>query len=83
MKLSSGVILMIDERKQHLELVAASLTKSYYSVHTGGSPDHRDILETYFFLLEALVEHDGQRENERPLAPGDTLAPFLTETDER
>lgn len=74
---------MVDERKQHLELVAASLTKSYYSVHTGGSPDHRDILETYFFLLEALVEHDSQRPGETPLSPGDTLAPFGTDTQER
>jgi hypothetical protein len=71
---------MVDERKQHLELVAASLTESYYSVHTGGSPDHRDILETYFFLLDALVEHDGQRSGERPLSAGDTLAPFGTDT---
>ncbi|HEX8087990.1 MAG TPA: hypothetical protein VF762_04010 [Blastocatellia bacterium] len=71
---------MADERKQHLELVAASLTQSYYSVHTGGSPDHRDILETYFFLLEALVEHDAQRPGETPLSPGDTLAPFEADT---
>ena len=74
---------MVDERKQHLELVAASLTGSYYSVHTGGSPDHRDILETYFFLLEALVEHEGQRAGERPLSPGDTLAPFVEDTEGR
>lgn len=74
---------MVDERKQHLELVAASLTQAYYSVHTGGSPDHRDMLETYFFLLEALVEHDGQRAGETPLSPGDTLAPFGQDTDGR
>ncbi|HKP14154.1 MAG TPA: hypothetical protein VJZ91_18680 [Blastocatellia bacterium] len=67
---------MIDERQQHLELVAASLTQSYYSVHTGGSPDHRDILETYLFLLDALVEHDGQKPGQTPLSAGDTLAPF-------
>jgi hypothetical protein len=72
---------MVDERRQHLELVAASLTNSYYSVHTGGSPEHRDIMETYFYLLDALVEHDGQKPGERPLAPADTLAPFDT-TDE-
>ena len=67
---------MVDERQQHLELVAASLTQSYYSVHTGGSPDHRDILETYLFLLDALTEHDKQKPGERPLSAGDTLAPF-------
>lgn len=70
---------MIDERRQHLELVAASLTRAYYSVHTGGSPDHRDILETYLFLLDALVEHDDQPPGQTPLAPGDTLAPFDNE----
>lgn len=67
---------MIDERQQHLELVAASLTQSYYSVHTGGSPDHRDILETYLFLLDALVAHDSQKPGQTPLSASDTLAPF-------
>ncbi|HLF85207.1 MAG TPA: hypothetical protein VI837_13615 [Blastocatellia bacterium] len=62
---------MIDERRQHLELVAADLTQAYYSVHSSGSPDHREILETYLFLLEALVEHDLQRPGETPLASGD------------
>jgi hypothetical protein len=70
---------MVDERQQHLELVAASLTQSYYTVHTGGSPDHRDILETYLFLLEALVAHDDQKPGQTPLAAGDTLAPFVTD----
>ena len=68
---------MIDERTQHLELVAANLTQAYYTVHTGGSPDHRDILETYLFLLEALVQHDSQKPGESPLAASDTLAPFV------
>ena len=68
---------MIDERTQHLELVAANLTQAYYSVHTAGSPDHRDVLETYLFLLEALVAHDSQKPGESPLAAGDTLAPFI------
>ena len=70
---------MVDERRQHLELVASSLTGAYYSVHTSGSPDHREILETYLFLLDALVEHDGQKPGQTPLAPGDTLAPFQPE----
>jgi hypothetical protein len=68
---------MIDERRQHLELVASNLTKAYYTVHTGGSPDHRDILETYKFLLEALVEQDGLKPGHSPLQAGDTLAPFM------
>ncbi|HEX8184705.1 MAG TPA: hypothetical protein VF747_08130 [Blastocatellia bacterium] len=74
---------MVDERKQHLELVAASLTQAYYSVHAGGSPDHRDFLETYLFLLDALVAHDNQRPGETPLAPGDTLAPFVEGAEDR
>ncbi|HYP26339.1 MAG TPA: hypothetical protein VE262_06445 [Blastocatellia bacterium] len=68
---------MIDERRQHLELVAANLTKAYYTVHTGGSPDHRDILETYKFLLEALVEQDDLKPGQSPLRASDTLAPFM------
>ena len=71
---------MIDERTQHLELVAASLTQAYYSVHTAGSPDHRDIFETYLFLLDALVERDSLKPGQTPLAAGDTLAPFLEKT---
>ena len=62
---------MIDERRQHLEIVAAGLTQAYYAVHSSGSPDHRDLLETYLFLLEALVEHDGQQPGETPLLSGD------------
>ena len=73
---------MVDERRQHLELVAASLTGSYYTVHRGGSPDHRDILVTYLFMLDALVEHDTQRPKETPLAASDTLAPFVEKKEE-
>ena len=73
---------MVDERRQHLELVAASLTGSYYTVHNSGSPDHREIFETYLFMLDALVEHDNQRPEQTPLAPSDTLAPFLKNEDE-
>jgi hypothetical protein len=45
-------------------------------VHTGGSPDHRDILETYKFLLEALIEQDSLKRSQSPLQASDTLAPF-------
>ena len=58
---------MVDERRQHLELVASGLTRAYYSVHSSGSPDHREIIETYLFLLDALVLHDAQRADETPL----------------
>ena len=67
---------MADERKQHLEIVAASLTQAYYSVHPGGSPDYREIFETYKFLLGALVEQDSLPPGHTPLRAGDTLAPF-------
>jgi hypothetical protein len=67
---------MADARKQHLELVAASLTQAYYYVHTGGSPDYREIFETYKFLLDALVEQDKLPPGHTPLRAGDTLAPF-------
>jgi hypothetical protein len=67
---------MADARKQHLELVAAGLTQAYYYVHTGGSPDYREIFETYKFLLDALVEQDKLPPGHSPLRAGDTLAPF-------
>ena len=67
---------MIDERRQHLELVASGLTQAYYTVHSGGSPDHRDVIETYNFFLDALVESDNMRPGQTPLQSSDTLAPF-------
>jgi len=73
---------MADERTQHLEIVAGLLTQAYYSVHTGGSPDYREIFETYKFLLGALVEQDSLPPGHTPLRAGDTLAPF-TPPDER
>ncbi|HSQ20407.1 MAG TPA: hypothetical protein VLR92_08530 [Blastocatellia bacterium] len=66
-----GEAFMIDERKRHLELVACGLTQAYYSVHSSGSPDHREVIETYLFLLEALVDHDEQQPGETPLSSGD------------
>jgi hypothetical protein len=68
----------MNDRKQHLESIAARLTQAYYSVHTGGSPEHRDILETYKFLLDALVEQDTLAPGHTPLQPGDTMAIFDT-----
>ncbi len=73
---------MADARKQHLELVAASLTQAYYSVHPGGSPDYREIFETYKFLLDALVEQDKLPAGHTPLRAGDTLAPFAPPSQE-
>ena len=68
---------MTDERRQHLELVAASLTQSYYSVHSAASRDFRELLETYRFLLNALIEQDSLPPGHSPLQASDTLAPFL------
>jgi hypothetical protein len=64
------------ERKAHLELIAANLTQSYYLVHTGGSPDYREILETYRFLLNALIEQDSLPSGHVSLRSTDTLASF-------
>jgi hypothetical protein len=70
---------MTKDRTEHLELIAASLANSYYQVHTGGSPEHRDIFETYKYFLDALVEQDGLEPGQTPLLSGDTLAPFVPE----
>ena len=67
---------MTDERRQHLELVAASLTQAYYSVHTAASRDFRELLDTYRFLLDALVEQDSLPPGQSPLRASDGLAPF-------
>jgi hypothetical protein len=51
---------MVDERTQHLELIAATLTQAYYSARETAPPiDHRDVVETYLFFLDALIQHDG------------------------
>ena len=67
---------MNDERQNHLEDVAARLTQAYYSVRVEQAPEHRDILETYLFLLKALRDHEGQPEGSMPLQAGDTIARF-------
>ena len=65
---------MIDERKQHLELVAASLTQAYYSVRgEASSVDHREVFETYKFLLGALVDQDALPDDQTPLQAAESL----------
>lgn len=41
---------MKEERKQHLELVAASLTQAYFSEHTAASRDYRELFDTYSYI---------------------------------
>lgn len=65
---------MTEERKQHLELVAASLTQAYFIEHTSASRDYRDLLDTYNYILEALVERDNLPYGHTPLAASDSLA---------
>lgn len=65
---------MTEERKQHLELVAASLTQAYYSEHTAASRDYRELLDTYSYILDALVEKDALPPGHSPLTASDSLA---------
>jgi len=74
--LNSGRSEMASERREHLENIAAQLTQAYYQSRQPETHEHRDILETYFFLLGALRDRDGQPEGTNPLQPGDTMAPF-------
>ena len=67
--------LMTEERRQHLELVSASLTQAYFSEHgSSASRDYRELLDTYNYILDALIEKDKLPYGESPLAPTDTLA---------
>ena len=66
-----------DERKQHLELVAATLTGSYYSIHSPGNRDFREIMDTYRYLLDALIEQDNLPPGHSSLTATDGLAPFV------
>jgi hypothetical protein len=70
---------MTENRKQHLELVAASLTQAYYSEHTVASRDYRELLDTYNYILEALIERDNLPEGHSPLTASDTLANPITD----
>ncbi len=65
---------MTENRKQHLELVAASLTQAYYSEHTAASRDYRELLDTYSYILDALVEKDSLPAGHSPLTASDSLA---------
>lgn len=65
---------MSDERKQHLELVAASLTQAYYAEHTAPNRDYRELLDTYDYILTALVEKDALPAGQSPLRASDSLA---------
>lgn len=69
---------MTEGRKQHLELVAASLTQAYYTEHTAASRDYRELLDTYNYILEALVERDELPFGHSSLTASDTLANPLT-----
>lgn len=70
---------MTEERKQHLELVAASLTQAYFSEHTAVNRDYRELLDTFNYILEALVEKDDLPYGNSPLTASDTLASPLTD----
>jgi hypothetical protein len=65
---------MTKDRKQHLEIVAAALTGAYYAEHTPASRDYRELLDTYNYILEALIEKDSLPEGESPLTSSDSLA---------
>ena len=69
---------MTDKRRQHLELVAASLTQAYYSEHTAASRDYRELLDTFSYILEALVEKDSLPPGHSPLTASDSLANPVT-----
>jgi hypothetical protein len=69
---------MADQRREHLEIVAASLTQAYYKEHTSASRDHRELLDTYSYILDALVEMDKLPAGQSPLTASDTLANPLT-----
>ncbi len=70
---------MANKRQEHLELVAASLTQAYYSEHTAPSRDYRELLDTYSYILDALIEKDKLPEGQSPLTASDTLANPVTD----
>jgi hypothetical protein len=70
---------MDDRRKEHLELVAASLTQAYYVEHTPAGRDYRELLDTYSYILDALVAKDELPEGQSPLTASDSLANPVTD----
>lgn len=69
---------MIDKRREHLELVAATLTQCYYAEHSTANRDYRELLDTYSYILDALIEKDSLPEGQSPLTASDTLANPMT-----
>jgi hypothetical protein len=69
---------MTEIRKQHLELIAAQLTTAYYSEHTAASRDYRELLDTFTYILDALVEKDALPTGHSPLSASDALANPVT-----
>ena len=70
---------MNEQRKQHLELVAASLTQAYYSEHTAASRDYRELLDTFNYILDALIERESLPYGESPLTVSDSLTNPVTD----
>ncbi len=67
-------IRLTKDRKQHLELVAATLTQAYYTEHNPASRDYRELLDTFNYILDALIEKDSLVEGENPLSASDSIA---------
>ncbi len=63
---------MTDGRRGHLEMVAASLTQAYFAQHTAASRDYRELLDTYNYILDALLEQE--QTGRTTLRAGDSLA---------
>ncbi len=71
---------MTEERRQHLELVSASLTQAFYFEHSSSaSHDYRELLDTYNYILDALIEKDKLPYGESPLTASDTFANPVTD----
>ena len=49
---------MTEDRRQHLELIAAQLTQAYYSEHNAANRDYRELLDMFSYILDALGEKE-------------------------